>query len=75
MTAAGYALSRSGPAAGGVSLHLAGPRADERRSPQTLRSLRMSDRAYVMESGSVVLSGPGTELAEDDRVRAAYLGL
>ncbi|HEU4332783.1 MAG TPA: ABC transporter ATP-binding protein [Lapillicoccus sp.] len=39
------------------------------------QALRMSDRAYVMESGSVVLSGPGAELAEDDRVRAAYLGL
>jgi branched-chain amino acid transport system ATP-binding protein len=35
----------------------------------------MSDRAYVMESGSVVLSGAGRELVEDDRVRAAYLGL
>jgi branched-chain amino acid transport system ATP-binding protein len=39
------------------------------------QALRMSDRAYVMESGSVVLSGAGRELAEDDRVRAAYLGL
>jgi len=39
------------------------------------QALRMSDRAYVMESGSVVLSGAGRELVEDDRVRAAYLGL
>jgi branched-chain amino acid transport system ATP-binding protein len=39
------------------------------------QALRMSDRAYVLESGSVVLSGSGRELAEDDRVRAAYLGL
>jgi branched-chain amino acid transport system ATP-binding protein len=39
------------------------------------QALRMSDRAYVMESGSCVLSGVGPELAEDDRVRAAYLGL
>ena len=39
------------------------------------QALRMSDRAYVLESGTVVLSGPGTELAADDRVRAAYLGL
>jgi branched-chain amino acid transport system ATP-binding protein len=39
------------------------------------QALRMSDRAYVMESGSCVLSGAGPELAEDDRVRAAYLGL
>ena len=39
------------------------------------QALRMSDRAYVLESGSCVLSGPGPELAEDDRVRTAYLGL
>jgi branched-chain amino acid transport system ATP-binding protein len=39
------------------------------------QALRMSDRAYVIESGSIVLSGAGRELAEDDRVRAAYLGL
>ena len=39
------------------------------------QALRMSDRAYVMESGSIVLTGTGPELAADDRVRAAYLGL
>jgi branched-chain amino acid transport system ATP-binding protein len=39
------------------------------------QALRMSDRAYVLESGSCVLSGAGPELAEDDRVRTAYLGL
>jgi branched-chain amino acid transport system ATP-binding protein len=39
------------------------------------QALRLADRAYVMESGTCVLSGPGPELAEDDRVRAAYLGL
>ena len=39
------------------------------------QALRMSDRAYVLESGSCVLSGRGPELAEDDRVRTAYLGL
>lgn len=38
-------------------------------------ALRLADRAYVMESGSVVLGGTGAELADDDRVRAAYLGL
>ena len=39
------------------------------------QALGMADRAYVLESGSCVLSGPGPELAEDDRVRTAYLGL
>jgi branched-chain amino acid transport system ATP-binding protein len=39
------------------------------------QALRLADRAYVLESGSCVLTGLGPELAEDDRVRAAYLGL
>jgi branched-chain amino acid transport system ATP-binding protein len=39
------------------------------------QALDIADRAYVLESGSIVLSGPGTALARDDRVRAAYLGL
>jgi branched-chain amino acid transport system ATP-binding protein len=38
-------------------------------------ALDIADRAYVLESGSIVLSGTGSELARDDRVRAAYLGL
>ena len=37
-------------------------------------ALRMSDRAYVMESGLITLSGSGKELLEDPRVRTAYLG-
>jgi branched-chain amino acid transport system ATP-binding protein len=39
------------------------------------QALAMADRAYVLESGSVVLEGLGPELAEDNRVRTAYLGL
>ncbi|GAB3564987.1 ABC transporter ATP-binding protein [Amycolatopsis endophytica] len=39
------------------------------------QALAIADRAYVMESGSTVLSGTGGELAEDSRVRKAYLGL
>ncbi|GAA0943239.1 ABC transporter ATP-binding protein [Pseudonocardia zijingensis] len=39
------------------------------------QALDIADRAYVLESGSIVLSGTGSELARDDRVRAAYLGL
>ena len=39
------------------------------------QALNMSDRAYVLESGTCVLSGRGPDLAKDDRVRAAYLGL
>ena len=37
-------------------------------------ALRMSDRAYVIETGNIVLSGTGDELLRDPRVRAAYLG-
>jgi branched-chain amino acid transport system ATP-binding protein len=39
------------------------------------QALAMADRAYVLESGSVVLEGAGPELARDDRVRSAYLGM
>ena len=38
-------------------------------------SLRLSNRAYVLENGRVVMSGPGDKLLHDDRVRQAYLGL
>lgn len=37
-------------------------------------ALRVADLAHVMEGGRIVLSGPAAELAEDERVRAAYLG-
>lgn len=38
-------------------------------------SLRLANRAYVLENGRVVLQGTGTELQADDRVRKAYMGL
>ena len=37
-------------------------------------ALRLSHRAYVLETGRVALSGPSSELAEDDHVRRLYLG-
>jgi branched-chain amino acid transport system ATP-binding protein len=37
-------------------------------------ALRMADRAYVMETGRIVLSGPARDLLNDDHVRRAYLG-
>ncbi len=37
-------------------------------------ALAASSRAYVLELGEIVLSGPATELRGDDRVRRAYLG-
>jgi len=38
-------------------------------------SLRLANRAYVLENGRVMLAGSGAELLADDRVRQAYLGL
>ena len=38
-------------------------------------SLELAERAYVLETGRVVMSGSGAELLHDDRVRAAYLGI
>jgi branched-chain amino acid transport system ATP-binding protein len=37
--------------------------------------LSIADRAYVLESGHVVMSGPGPELLRDERLRRAYMGL
>jgi branched-chain amino acid transport system ATP-binding protein len=37
-------------------------------------ALRLSDRAYVMETGRITLSGSGAELLQDRRVQEAYLG-
>jgi len=38
------------------------------------QSLKISDRAFVLENGRVVLEGVGAELLDDERVREAYLG-
>ena len=37
-------------------------------------ALSVADRAYVMETGRITLSGTGKELAQSDSVRKAYLG-
>jgi branched-chain amino acid transport system ATP-binding protein len=37
-------------------------------------ALRMADRAYVMETGRIVLAGRARDLLDDDHVRRAYLG-
>ena len=38
------------------------------------RALSIADRGYVMESGIVTMSGDATQMLNDPRVRAAYLG-
>lgn len=37
-------------------------------------ALAVADRAYVLESGSISISGTGTELAESEEIKKAYLG-
>ena len=38
------------------------------------KALQIADRAYVLETGNITLSGTGAELAKSDEVRKAYLG-
>jgi branched-chain amino acid transport system ATP-binding protein len=37
-------------------------------------ALELTDRAYIMESGRISLDGRSSDLLNDDRVKAAYLG-
>lgn len=38
------------------------------------KALEIADYAYVLETGSLVLEGPGQELLSDEKVKTAYLG-
>ncbi|MBP3674248.1 MAG: ABC transporter ATP-binding protein [Oscillospiraceae bacterium] len=38
------------------------------------KALEIADRAYVLETGNITLSGTGAELAQSDEVKKAYLG-
>ena len=37
-------------------------------------ALKVADWAYVMQTGSILMQGPGAELAANEEVKAAYLG-
>ena len=37
-------------------------------------ALSIADRTYVLETGSITLSGTGKELATSEAIRKAYLG-
>ena len=39
------------------------------------KSLELADRAYVVQTGRIVLEGTGQELLQSDMVRKAYLGI
>ncbi len=38
-------------------------------------ALAIADQGYVLETGKVVMSGPGTDLLKDEEVQKAYLGI
>ena len=38
------------------------------------KSLEISDRAYVIEVGKIVLEGKGSEIANNDIIKKVYLG-
>ena len=38
------------------------------------RALALADRGYVMDSGLITMTGKGSEMLDDPKVRAAYLG-
>lgn len=38
------------------------------------KALSIANRAYVLETGNIIMTGSGQELLHDDRVRQAYLG-
>ena len=38
-------------------------------------ALKVAARGYVLETGRIVVHGPSATLAEDPRIRQAYLGL
>jgi len=38
-------------------------------------ALELADRAYVLQTGTIVMEGPGSELLKSDMIRKAYLGM
>ena len=53
--------------AGGLSILLV--------EQNVVQSLAIAHRAYVIEHGAIALSGPAADLADDPRLKSAYLGL
>jgi len=44
-------------------------------SQDVLQSLKIADRAYVLENGRIVMEGAGKNLLKNPKVREAYLGI
>jgi branched-chain amino acid transport system ATP-binding protein len=37
-------------------------------------ALELADQAYLIETGTIAVSGPASEIKADESIRAAYLG-
>ena len=37
-------------------------------------ALDLADRAYLLETGRIVVSGPAAEIRQDEAIRRSYLG-
>ena len=55
-------------------LHAAGPTTVLLVEQNAQMALSIADRAYVLGTGRITMSGPAAEVLADDRVRSAYLG-
>ena len=55
-------------------IELDGIRGDQHGAQGHRQALRLADRAYVLETGRIVLQGSGRELLAEPRVQDAYLG-
>ena len=44
-------------------------------SQEVVQSLKLSQRAYVLENGRIALQGTGDELSQNEHIRKAYLGM
>ena len=40
-----------------------------------VQALKISDRAYIIETGRIVHSGKGEELLQDEHIQKKYLGI
>ena len=58
-----------GPTGGGIEMKVA------YWIKNALMALSVAHRAYVLETGNIVLQGSAKEMREDPQVKAAYLGL
>ncbi len=58
-----------------VAIHAAGEISILLVEQRVAEALHFASRAYVLETGRIVLEGDTTALSDDDRIRQAYLGM